>query len=60
MDTKSYLDNKAIQFNGWNFGCIYDWISGKIGVHPACFYETMKVGGKTVFIDDWVGELLCS
>lgn len=44
----------AVQFNGWNFGYIYDWISGKTGLYPACFQNEMEVNGTTVHRNDWV------
>lgn len=44
----------AVQFNGWNFGYIYDWISGKTGLYPACFQKEMEVNGTTVHRNDWV------
>ena len=47
-------DVKAVQFNGWNFGYIYDWISGKTGLYPACFQNEMEVNGTTVYRNDWV------
>lgn len=42
----------AVQFNGWNFGYIYDWISGKTGLYPACFQNEMEVNGTTVHRHD--------
>ena len=44
----------AVQFNGWNFGYIYDWISGMTGLYPACFQNEMEVNGTTVHRNDWV------
>jgi hypothetical protein len=44
----------AVQFNGWNFGYIYDWISGKTGLYPACFQNEMEINGTTVHRNDWV------
>jgi hypothetical protein len=44
----------AVQFNGGNFGYIYDWISGKTGLYPACFQNEMEVNGTTVHRNDWV------
>ena len=44
----------AVQFNGWNFGYIYDWISGKTAAHPACFKNEIEVNGITVHCNDWV------
>ena len=45
---------KAVQFNGWNFGYIYDWISGKTGLYSACFKNEIEVNGITVHRNDWV------
>ena len=45
---------KAVQFNGWNFGYIYDWISGKQGIYTADFKDAIELNGKTVHRNDWV------
>lgn len=45
---------KAVQFNGWNFGYIYDWISGKIGLYTSDFKNKIEVNGITVYRNDWV------
>lgn len=45
---------KAIQFNGWNFGAIYDWVLYGRGVYTADFIETMELNGETVHKNDWV------
>jgi hypothetical protein len=45
---------KAIQFNGWNFGAIYDWVRNVRGVYTADFKEIMKLDNETVRKNDWV------
>lgn len=44
----------AIQFNGWNFGAIYDWVRNVRGVYTADFKEIMKLDNETVHKNDWV------
>ena len=44
----------AVQFNGWNFGYIYDWISGKTGLYTSDFKNEIEVNGITVHRNDWV------
>jgi hypothetical protein len=44
----------AVQFNGWNFGYIYDWTSGKQGLYTADFRDAIDLNGKTVHRNDWV------
>ena len=44
----------AIQFNGWNSGYIYDWVSGKTGLYPTWFENEIEVNGVTVHHHDWV------
>ena len=49
---------EAIQFNGWNFGEIYDWMFGFKGVHPSCYKEIMTIktleGDMTANVDDYI------
>lgn len=40
---KKPVEIEAIQFNGFNFGVITDWMSGITGVHPSCYKETMVI-----------------
>ena len=44
----------AIQFNGWNFGAIYDWVCGKQGVYTADFKETIELNGEIVHKNNWI------
>ena len=44
----------AIQFNGWNFGAIYDWVCYGRGVYTADFKETMELNGEIVHRNDWI------
>ena len=45
---------KAIQFNGWNFGMIYDWVSGKQGLYTSDFKSSIELNNTTVHKNDWV------
>ena len=45
---------EAIQFNGFNFGFIYDWVNNCQGVYPACFYESIEILGEKINLNDWV------
>lgn len=45
---------KAIQFNGWNFGAIYDWVSGKQGIYTADFKNSIELNDSIVHKNDWV------
>lgn len=45
---------KAIQFNGWNFGAIYDWVSGKQGLYTADFKNSIELNNSIVHKNDWV------
>lgn len=45
---------KAIQFNGWNFGAIYDWVSGKQGLYTSDFKSSIELNNTTVYKNDWV------
>lgn len=45
---------KAIQFNGWNFGAVYDWVSGKQGIYTADFKNSIELNDSIVHKNDWV------
>jgi hypothetical protein len=45
---------KAIQFNGWNFGAIYDWVQGKQGLYTSDFKDEIELNDKKVHKNDWV------
>lgn len=40
---KKPVEIEAVQFNGWNFGEIYDWMLDSKGVYPSCYKETMTI-----------------
>ena len=44
----------AVQFNGQNFGYIYDWVRGVRGVYTADFKESIEVNGETMHRNDWI------
>lgn len=50
---------EAIQFNGWNFGEIYDWMRGASnGIYPSMYEETMVIktleGDMTASVGDYI------
>ena len=44
----------AVQFNGWNFGYIYDLINNSTGLYTSDFKESIEVLGKTMHRNDWL------
>lgn len=44
----------AVQFNGWNFGYIYDWVRGTTGVYTSNFKEKIELDGRIIHRNDWV------
>ena len=53
-NTTPYDNTFAIQFNGWNFGAINDWVYGERGIYHADFKEEFELGSKVVHRNDWV------
>lgn len=55
---KKPVEIEAVQFNGWNFGEIYDWMLGFKGVYPSCYEETMTIktleGDMTANVGDYI------
>ena len=45
---------KAVQFNGWNFGYIYDWVRGITGLYTSDFKEEIELDGRIIHRNDWV------
>lgn len=49
---------EAIQFNGWNFGEIHDWMFDINAIHPSWFQETMTIetleGTMTASVGDYI------
>ena len=49
---------EAIQFNGWNFDEINDWMFNTKGIYPSCFKETMTIktleGDMVASIGDYI------
>lgn len=44
----------AVQFNGWNFGYIYDWVRGTTGLYTSDFKNEIELDGKIIHRNDWV------
>ena len=40
---KRPVEIEAIQFNGWNFGEIYDWMFDINGIYPSYFQVIMTI-----------------
>lgn len=55
---KKPVEIEAIQFNGWNFDEINDWIYNIKGVYPSCYKETMIIktleGDMTANVGDYI------
>lgn len=56
---KKPVEIEAIQFNGWNFGEIMDWMLDITeGIYPSCFKETMTIqtleGNMVAHIGDYI------
>ena len=55
---KKPVQIEAIQFDGWNFGDIYDWMFGVKGFYPDCREETMTIktleGVMTASVGDYI------
>ena len=54
VSNNGFENAKAIQFNGWNFGAIYDWVSGKQGIYTADFKKSIELNDLIVHKNDWV------
>lgn len=44
----------AVQFNGWNFGYIYDWVRGTTGLYTSDFKKEIDLDGRIIHKNDWV------
>jgi hypothetical protein len=55
---KKPVEIEAMQFNGWNFGEINDWIYNITGIYPAYYKETMIIktleGDMTANVGDYI------
>lgn len=55
---KRPVEIEAIQFNGWNFGEINDWMLDINGIYPSYFKETMAIetleGTMTANVGDYI------
>ena len=50
-----HLENcKGIQFNGWNFAHICDWMLDQEGTYPAQYFEEITINEHTVKRNDWI------
>lgn len=44
----------AMQFNGWNFGHLCDWMHGCKGTYPAEYTEDCVIADCLIKRNDWV------
>jgi len=55
---KKPIEIEAVEFNGWNFGIINDWITGKAELYPACYKKKMIIhtleGNMTANVGDYI------
>lgn len=50
-----YLENcTGIQFNGWNFAHICDWILNQNGTYPAEYFEEISINSHKIKRNDWI------
>lgn len=52
METNSFVE--AMQFNGWNYGHLYDWMYGRKGTYPADYTEDCVIANCLIKRNDWV------
>ena len=45
---------EAMQFNGWNYGHLCDWVNNCKGIYPANYEEDCVIGKCLVKRNDWV------
>lgn len=48
---------EAIQFNGWNYGHLYDWIYNCKGTYQADYLEDCVIAGCPIKRNDWVMKI---
>lgn len=55
---KKPVEIEAIQFNGWNFGEINDWMCDINGIYPSYYKESMVIstleGDMTANVGDYI------
>ena len=47
----------AMQFNGWNYGHLCDWVNNCTGVYPANYLEDCVIAGCLIKRNDWVVKI---
>jgi hypothetical protein len=53
-ESRKFENIEAIQFNGWNFGAIYDWVQGTQGLYTSDFKNEIELNNEIVHRNDWV------
>ena len=52
METAKFIE--AMQFNGWNYGHLYDWVHNCKGTYPANYEEECVINNCLIKRNDWV------
>ena len=47
----------AMQFNGWNYGHLCDWVNNCTSVYPANYLEECVIAGCLIKRNDWVVKI---
>ena len=55
METNSFVE--AMQFNGWNYGHLYDWVHNCKGTYPANYEEDCVIDKCLVKRNDWIVKI---
>lgn len=50
----NFKNSNGIQFNGWNFAHICDWMLDQEGTYPAQYFEEININGLKVKRHDWI------
>lgn len=54
VSNNGFENAKAIQFNGWNFACISEWIEGSGKEYSDYFKNEVQLYDTTLHRNDWV------
>ena len=47
----------AMQFNGWNYGHLCDWVNNCKGIYTADYLEDCVIAGCLIKRNDWVVKI---
>ena len=48
---------QAMQFNGWNYGHLYDWLHNCTGVYTSNYEEEYVIDNCLIKRNDWVVKI---